>query len=165
MKAREREEQLLTVGWREWLALPRLGIPAIKAKLDTGARTSALHTFAMEPFEVKGQLKVRFGIHPLQKRRDVELFCTANVFDRRVVTDSGGHRELRYVIRTPVALGNRVWPMEITLTNRDTMMFRMLLGRSAMQDVLLIAPHSSYLTGRLLAKSYKTFKKNTRRRS
>jgi len=165
MKTREGEEQLLTVGWREWLALPELGIPAIKAKLDTGARTSALHTFAIEPFETEGQLKVRFGIHPLQKRRDVELSCTANVFDRRVVTDSGGHRELRYVIRTPVSLGNRVWPIEITLTNRDTMMFRMLLGRSSMQGALLIAPNSSYLTGRLLAKSYKTLKKDTRRRS
>ena len=165
MKTRAREEALLTVGWREWLALPELGIPAIKAKLDTGARTSALHTFAIEPFETKGQLKVRFCIHPLQKRQDVELSCTAPVFDRRVVTDSGGHRELRYVIRTPVSLGNRVWPIEITLTNRDTMMFRMLLGRSAMQDGLLIVPQSSYLTGRLLAKSYQTFKKNKRKRS
>jgi hypothetical protein len=165
MKTREREEQLLTVGWREWLALPKLGIPAIKAKLDTGARTSALHTFAIEPFETKGRIRVRFGIHPLQKRRDIELFCTAEVFDRRVVTDSGGHRELRYVIRTPVSLGNRVWPIEITLSNRDTMMFRMLLGRSAMQEGFLIAPHSSYLTGRLLAKSYKTLKKDTRIRS
>jgi hypothetical protein len=165
MKRREREECLLTVGWREWLALPELGIPAIKAKLDTGARTSALHTFAIKPFERKGQLKVRFGIHPLQKRRDVELSCTANVVDRRIVTDSGGHRELRYVIQTPVLLGNRVWPIEITLTNRDTMMFRMLLGRSAMQDGLLITPHSSYLTGRSLAKSYKTLGKDTRKRS
>lgn len=164
MKTRAGKEPLLTVGWREWLALPELGIPAIKAKLDTGARTSALHTFAIEPFETKGQLKVRFSIHPLQKRQDVELSCTAPVSDRRVVTDSGGHRELRYVIRTPVSLGNRVWPIEITLTNRDTMMFRMLLGRSAMQDGFLIAPQSSYLTGRLLAKSYKTFKKKKRRR-
>jgi hypothetical protein len=165
VKTREKEEPLVTVGWREWLALPELGIPAIKAKLDTGARTSSLHTFAIEPFEAEGQPKVRFGIHPLQKRRDVELSCTANVFDRRVVTDSGGHRELRYVIRTPVSVGDRVWPIEITLTNRDTMTFRMLLGRSAVQEGLLIAPNRSYLTGRLLAKSYKKLKKERRRRS
>jgi len=145
----------MTVGWREWLVLPELGIPAIKAKLDTGARTSSLHTFSIETFRSHGRSKVRFGIHPLQKRRDVELFCVADVVDRRVVSDSGGHRELRYVISTPVQCGDTVWPIEITLADRDTMRFRMLLGRSAMRDRLIVDPDRSYLTGRSLARSYR----------
>jgi hypothetical protein len=155
MKKQKKEEaQRMTVGWREWLVLPDLGIPAIKAKIDTGARTSSLHTFSIEGFRSHGRSKVRFGIHPLQKRRDVELFCVADVVDRRVVSDSGGHRELRYVISTPVQLGHTIWPVEITLTNRDTMRFRMLIGRTAMRDRLIVDPDSSYLTGRSLARSY-----------
>jgi hypothetical protein len=153
-KHRKQETHRVTVGWREWLAFPELGIPAIKAKLDTGARTSALHTFSIESFLSHGRPKVRFGIHPLQKRRDIELFCVADVADRRVVSDSGGHRELRYVISTPVQLGNTIWSIEITLTNRDTMLFRMLIGRTAMQGRLIVDPDSSYLTGRSLARSY-----------
>ena len=88
------------IGWREWLALPGIGIPGIKAKIDTGARTSSLHTFSLEEFSRDGRRMVRFGIHPLQKRRDVELFCEAPVVDRRQVKDSGGHVEKRYVIET-----------------------------------------------------------------
>jgi hypothetical protein len=153
-KHKKPETHKMTVGWREWIALPELGIPAIKAKLDTGARTSSLHTFSIESFHSHGRTKVRFGIHPLQKRRDVELFCVADVVDRRVVSDSGGHRELRYVISTPVQLGDSVWPAEITLTNRDTMLFRMLIGRGAMRDRLTVDPDSSYLMGRSLARSY-----------
>lgn len=162
-KHRKQETHRVTVGWREWLALPELGIPAIKAKLDTGARTSALHTFAIETFHSHGRPKVRFGIHPLQKRRDIELFCVADVVDRRVVSDSGGHRELRYVISTSVQLGNTVWPVEITLTNRDTMLFRMLIGRSAMRDRLIVDPDNSYLTGRSLAQSYSKAGKSWRK--
>lgn len=146
------------------MALPELGIPAIKAKVDTGARTSALHTFAIETFEKDGQLKVRFAIHPLQRRRDVELVCTANVVDRRVVSDSGGHRELRYVIRTPVVLGDMKWLIDITLTNRDKMMFRMLLGRSAMEGRLSVNPDGSYLAGHLPARSYGVLLKKHKRR-
>ena len=114
------------IGWREWLALPQLGIPAVKAKIDTGARTSALHTFSLEEFTEAGRRMVRFGIHPLQKRRDIELFCEAPVLERRRVKDSGGHIEKRYVIQTAVALKNELWQISITLTNRDGMLFRML---------------------------------------
>lgn len=144
-----------TIGWREWLALPQLGIPAIKAKIDTGARTSALHTFSLEEFTAAGQRMVRFGIHPLQKRKDIELFCQAPVLERRRVKDSGGHIEKRFVIETQVALKNDVWRIHVTLTNRDSMLFRMLLGRTAVARRFVVDPGRSYTAGRSLGRSYK----------
>lgn len=133
------------IGWREWLALPELGIARIKAKIDTGARTSALHTFSIETMTVGGQSKVRFGIHPFQNRTDIEKYCIANVVDERWVTDSGGHKEKRLVIATAVQFGLESWPIEITLTNRETMRFRMLLGRAAMRHRFSVNPDKSYL--------------------
>ncbi len=135
------------IGWREWLALPELQVPAIKAKIDTGARTSALHAFFVEPFTKEGRQMVRFGVHPLQKRLDVEIFCEAPVKDFREVSDSGGHREMRYVIETTILIGDLPRQVEMTLTNRDNMKFRMLLGRTAMEGLQVI-PDQSYLTGR-----------------
>lgn len=135
------------IGWREWLALPELQVPAIKAKIDTGARTSALHAFFVEPFTREGRQMVRFGVHPLQKRLDVEIFCEAPVKDFREVSDSGGHREMRYVIETTLLIGDLPRQIEMTLTNRDNMKFRMLLGRTAMEGLQVI-PDQSYLTGR-----------------
>ena len=146
---------LLTVGWREWVALPELGIPALKAKIDTGARTSALHAFQVDVFRERDRERVRFGVHPLRNRPEVELFCTADVLDRRIVRDSGGHRTKRIVIRTPIRIGDHSWPIEVTLTARDTMLFRMLLGRTAMQQRLLVDPGQSYYTGRALAGAYR----------
>jgi len=148
------DQALGRIGWREWLALPQLGIPAIKAKIDTGARTSALHTFSLEEFSAGGIRMVRFGIHPLQKRKDIELFCEAPVLERRRVKDSGGHSEKRYVIQTDVVLKNELWRINVTLTNRDAMMFRMLLGRTAVQKRFVIDPGRSYTAGRSLAKKY-----------
>jgi hypothetical protein len=142
------------IGWKEWLSLPDLGIPAIKAKIDTGARTSALHTFSLEPFTRGGRPMVRFGIHPLQKRRDIALFCEAPVVDRRRVKDSGGHSEMRYVIESQVVLADMHWSIQITLTNRDAMMFRMLLGRTALENNIMVDPARAYAAGRKLAKTY-----------
>lgn len=136
------------VGWREWLALPALGIPAIKAKVDTGARTSSLHTFSAERFRKQHKSFVRFVVHPLQRRRDLALTCVAELLDQRVVSDSGGHRELRWVIETPLRLGGEEWPVELTLTDRDSMLFRMLLGRTAMTGRILVDPQASYLAGK-----------------
>jgi hypothetical protein len=136
-----------TIGWREWLALPELSIPAIKVKIDTGARTSALHAFSVEPYEENGLQMVRFGVHPLQRRLDVEIICAAPIKDFREVSDSGGHREMRYVIETDIQLGAQTRRVEMTLTNRDNMKFRMLLGRTALAGIL-VAPDRSYLLGR-----------------
>ncbi|MEF8792515.1 ATP-dependent zinc protease family protein [Thiohalorhabdus sp.] len=140
------ESERIVLGWREWVTLPDLGIPSIKAKVDTGARTSALHTFFLEPFHRRGAAMVRFGIHPFQEGVEA-VEVTATVADRRWVSDSGGHREYRFVIETTLVLGGYTWPVEMTLTNRETMTFRMLLGRTALQDGFVVDPGASYLVG------------------
>lgn len=141
--------ELLKLGWREWCVLPELGIPAIKAKIDTGARTSCLHTFHIEPF-LKGSAPwIRFKVHPIQKNETLVLTCETPIKDERMVSDSGGHKEMRYVIETRVQIGDHERLIEMSLTNRDTMRFRMLLGRKAMTAHTLVDPAASYLNGRM----------------
>jgi hypothetical protein len=148
MNQGETSEPLL-LGWREWISLPELGMNLVKAKVDTGARTSTLHAFYVDSFNRRGERYVRFGVHPLQKRTDVVIHGEALVVDQRRVTDSGGHCEDRFVIRTPVVLAGHEWPIEVTLTNRETMLFRMLLGRTALAGRTRIDPARSFLTGRV----------------
>jgi len=141
--------ELKTVGWREWVSLPELGLPAIKAKVDTGARTSALHAFLLERYRHEGSDWVRFHMHPVQRQTETVVVCEALIKDQREVTDSGGHKELRYVIETSLNIGDSAWPIELTLTNRDNMRFRMLIGRQAMKRTLLVNPACSYLQGKM----------------
>ncbi len=141
----KKKRKLKSIGWREWVTLPELGIPKIKAKIDTGARTSALHAFALRPFKEGDRERIAFDIHPLQNNVEVTLSCTADIIDKRWVTDSGGHREERFVICTPVVLGDKTWTIEITLTERDTMLFRMLLGRSAIRKRFIVNPGRSFI--------------------
>jgi hypothetical protein len=126
---------LPVIGWREWVSLPDLGLKHIKVKTDTGARTSALHAFYVEPFERDNRPWVRFGIHPVQGNTEKVVECEAPVLEQR------------YVIATTIRLGEFSWPIELTLTNRDTMRFRMLLGRTALEDRFIVDPAASYLIG------------------
>ncbi|MCC3861083.1 30S ribosomal protein S6--L-glutamate ligase [Pseudemcibacter aquimaris] len=149
-----------SVGWEEWLALPELGLPALKAKTDTGAKTSALHAFAIQPFGSDEKPFVRFGIHPVPDNPDIVVHCSAPVVDRREITSSNGQTELRYVIRTPVTVGERTWEIEITLTNRENMQYRMLLGRSALEEIA-VQPMESFLQPEL---SFDLYNKIARRK-
>ncbi|MCC5825335.1 ATP-dependent zinc protease [Alkalimonas sp.] len=133
------------IGWREWVALPELQIPHIKCKVDTGARSSALHAFSVEPFQKEGEEWVRFGMHPLQHDNEQVIWCEAKVHDKREVTDSGGHTTERYFIKTEVMVGHECFAIEVSLTSRDTMLFRMLLGREALRHRFVVVPEASYL--------------------
>lgn len=117
----------------------------MKAKIDTGAKTSCLHAFVVEPFQKDGEEWVRFGIHPFQKNTKREVYSESKIIDKRVVSDSGGHMEERFVISTDIMLADQRWPIEITLTNRDTMRFRFLLGRAAMKKRVIVDPGASYV--------------------
>ena len=138
----------LTIGWREWVSLPEIHIPAIKAKIDTGARTSCLHTAEYEIFTKDHQDWVRFTVHPIKRHDEVETHAEAPVSDYRIVRDSGGHEERRPFIKTPVMVGKASWNIELSLSNRENMKFRMLLGRTSLNSSnILIDCSQSYLTG------------------
>ncbi len=132
-------------GWREWADLPELGLRHIKAKIDTGARTSSLHAFNVETVDVDGQRRVVFDIHPNQRDSETVVRCEADVIDERDVKSSGGHQTRRWVIRTPIRVGDNEWTAEVTLASRDDMKFRMLIGRTAMHGVATVDPSRSYV--------------------
>ena len=134
------------LGWREWIALPQLGIDRIKAKIDTGARTSALHAYHVQVREEDGQRMAHFKVHPVQGNNKIVVKCKAKVKDERIVTDSGGHKEHRLVIETLLRIGDHERTVEITLTDRDNMLFRMLLGRTAIRPHFLVDPNKSFLS-------------------
>jgi hypothetical protein len=140
------------IGWREWVGLPELGIPKIKAKVDTGARTSALHAFSLRPFTEEGKNRIRFDIHPLQHETSQVITCAADIVDKRLVTDSGGHTEERYVIQTLITIAGQTWSIEITLTERENMLFRMLLGRSALRKHFIVNPARSFISTKVKRK-------------
>jgi hypothetical protein len=144
-RAMEQVNRLPIIGWREWLALPLLGVEAIKVKVDTGARSSALHAFEIECFQRQGKRLVRFQVHPFQRQTQPTIVAEAEVVDHRVVRSSGGHETERPVILTDVILNGERWLVELTLVGRDSMGFRMLLGRQAVRDRFLVDPARSFL--------------------
>lgn len=133
------------IGWREWVSLPDLGVAHIKAKIDTGARTSAIHAWHIRPFSVRDQSWVAFELHPNQRDNEFRVPCEARVIGMRKIRNSGGRVELRHVISTIVRIGHMSWPIELSLTTRDEMGFRMLLGRAAMRRRLVVDPAKSFL--------------------
>jgi hypothetical protein len=146
------DPSLVVVGWREWVAFPEVGLPAVRAKVDTGAATSALHAHAVEPFARGGAPWARFTVHPFFRRhRRVAVVCEAPVVDERTVTSSSGHADARLVVGLVLRLGVRVgspeWPVEVTLADRQTMAFPMLLGREAMVGRVLVDPGASFRLG------------------
>ena len=139
--------QMKALGWREWVQLPDLVDVPIKAKVDTGAKTSSLHAFFIEPYIKDGKPWVKFLLHPNQNDNDIEVECHAAVSDRREVSDSGGHKEKRYVIESAIVMGKDVLIAELTLTDRDSMSFRMLLGRNLLRGAFVVDSGSSFLMG------------------
>jgi hypothetical protein len=151
----EMPAQLPMLGWREWVALPEFGIAQIKAKIDTGARSSALHTVDLDPYLKHGENWLMFTVETKQKYKEELIECHAPIKDRRVVSNSGGHKQRRYVIETQLIFGRHLIQAEITLTNRDSMRFPMLLGRTAMNRIFIIDPHASYLQDKPHVVNYK----------
>ena len=138
------------IGWKEWCSIPNIGIPAIKAKVDTGAKTSCIHAYDIERFDDKGVKSVRFKVHPLQKNERLEIECSAPLYDYRNVTSSNGEREKRYVIKEPLILGSQTYDIEITLSSRHEMQFRMLLGRDALtQFQVVVDTTKSFTRGKI----------------
>lgn len=144
---REPRSPKLVVGWREWVGLPDLGISALKAKVDTGARSSALHAFDIERFERDGRPWVRFSVHPRQRDGVTTIRAEAPWLDERVVRSSSGAEGRRSVVECRLLLGAHSWPIEVTLVRRDLMGFRMLLGRQALRRRCIVDPGRSYLVG------------------
>lgn len=155
----------LKIGWKEWVSLPDLRIPGIKAKVDTGARTSALHASHITTFTKPSGRWVRYVVRPLRKHPEIEIQCESKLLDRRDIKSSSGQVESRYVIETSVVLGEARWSATLSLTSRDDMLFRMLLGRTSLPGNAVIYPGEKYLTGKVrLKKCYPELKKGDKKR-
>ncbi|MEC4005152.1 30S ribosomal protein S6--L-glutamate ligase [Flavobacterium sp. SUN052] len=148
-------QEKIILGSEEWCSFPELGIPAIKARVDSGAKTSALHAINIAPFVKEGINWVKFDINPIQNNLKTVIHCEALLIDKRVVKSSSGFREQRYVIQTEIKIGDDIWKIEMTLTNRDSMGFRMLLGREAMSGRILVDPEQKYLLGQTTTENLK----------
>jgi hypothetical protein len=148
MSEQHRKTPLPIIGWREWVALPDLGIRHVKAKVDTGARSSSLHAFHVKRFERDGKTFVRFKVHPVQRDTSRTIEAEAEVLEFRTVRSSNGQTATRPVIITTVEWMGRSWPVELTLANRDEMGFRMLLGREAHRGRFLVDAGKSYYGGK-----------------
>jgi ribosomal protein S6--L-glutamate ligase len=145
------------IGNQEWCAFPELGIPAIKARIDSGAKTSSIHAFNITTY-VKDNIDwVSFEVHPVQRNDEILIRCECPIVDKRDVKSSSGTSETRYVISTPIRLGDSVWNAELTLSDRDAMGYRMLLGREAMNGRLVIDPSMKCVLGKLSAKKINKF--------
>ncbi|MEZ5895738.1 MAG: RimK/LysX family protein [Parvularculaceae bacterium] len=137
----------MEIGWREWAALPELDVERIKVKIDTGAKTSAIHAFNIRETDHDGVLYAEFVLHPEQRRAKPAIKCTAPIIDRRAIKSSNGMVQERLIIRTALVMGERSWPIDLSLTNRDEMDYRMLVGRDALRKNIIIRPGKSFLLG------------------
>jgi len=162
--AKDTRASLPVIGWREWVSLPELGIPSIKAKVDTGARSSSLHAYDVKQFERDGSTWVRFHVHPVQRSTKEAATAEAIVFDWRSVRSSSGKATFRPVIVTNLELLGATWQIELTLANRDEMGFRMLLGREAFRSRFLVDAGKSYYGGHPVVAKRRRAKKRKRPR-
>jgi len=151
------------VGSEEWVSLSELQIPFLKVRVDSGAKTSSLHATNIQPYQKDNETWVNFDVFPIQNDGKRKISCKALVVDKRVVKSSSGDREERFVVRTEISLNEQKWDIEFTLTNRDSMGYRMLLGRQAMMGRIIVDPSESFLAGsvenEIILKSYQQFKK------
>ena len=147
------------IGWREWVTLPDLKIKKIKAKVDSGARSSSLHAFEISTYKKSGREYIKFKVHPDQRSTQKTIVCHAKILEYRKVKSSNGQTELRPVIVTPVRLMGQEWPIEITLTNRDEMGFRMLLGRESFRNRFYLDASNSYFGEKKIKRVKKGIKK------
>jgi hypothetical protein len=144
----------MRIGWREWVCLPDLTIPGIKAKIDTGARTSSIHASNIEVVKKGKKRYAKFIVYPLYNNRTVFIDCLSEIIDEKRVTDSGGKSEMRYFIETDLVMGERRWKIDVSLTCRKKMRFRMLLGREALAGKVIIDPRKQYLSGKVFSQAY-----------
>ena len=137
----------IILGWKEWVSLPHLNLPAIKAKIDTGAATSSIHAYHIEYFNKDNKTFVKYLLHPIQRNKKITIPCISEVIDEREVKSSSGQKEVRPVIKTLLKIGKSSWEIELNLTNRDLMYMRMLLGREALSSRVLVDPNHKFLHG------------------